>query len=130
LADGTLPYLAGPRTIGDFIVPVIGKAAAEAGRPQPRVIAAVPVLVTDDETAGRAVAAEELAFYATIPSYRNVIAREGVDNLADLAAVGSVPAVVRQLRRYLDAGATDLVLSPLRSQDVPPQALWEVAAAL
>jgi F420-dependent oxidoreductase-like protein len=130
LADGTLPYLAGPRTIGEFIVPAIGKAAAEAGRPRPRVIAAVPVLVTDDEAAGRAVAAEELAFYATIPSYRNVIAREGVDNVADLAAVGSVEAVVRQLRRYLEAGATDLVLSPLRSQDVAPRALWEVAAAL
>jgi alkanesulfonate monooxygenase SsuD/methylene tetrahydromethanopterin reductase-like flavin-dependent oxidoreductase (luciferase family) len=130
LADGTLPYLAGPRTIGEFIVPTIGKAAAEAGRPRPRVIAAVPVLVTDDEAAGRSVAAEELAFYATIPSYRNVIAREGVDNVADLAAVGSVEAVVRQLRRYLDAGATDLVLSPLRSQDVAPRALWEVAAAL
>lgn len=130
LADGTLPYLAGPRTIGEFIVPVIGKAAAEAGRPRPRVIAAVPVLITDDEAAGRAVAAEELGFYTTIPSYRNVIAREGVDNVADLAAVGSVGAVVRQLRSYLDAGATDLVLSPLRSQDVSPQALWEVTAAL
>ncbi|WP_319430219.1 LLM class F420-dependent oxidoreductase [Mycobacterium sp. RTGN5] len=130
LADGTLPYLAGPRTIGEFIVPVITHAATEAGRPRPRVIAAVPVLITDDEAAGRAVAAEELAFYATIPSYRNVIAREGLDNVADLAAVGSVPAVVRQLQSYLDAGATDLVLSPLRSQDVPPQALWDVAAAL
>lgn len=130
LADGTLPYLAGPRTIGDFIVPVIGRAAEDAGRTQPRVIAAVPVLVTDDEAAGRAVAAAELEFYTAIPSYRNVIAREGVDNVADLAAVGSVQAVVRQLRSYLDAGATDLVLSPLRSQDPSPEALWEVAAAL
>ena len=49
---------------------------------------------------------------------------------AELAAVGSAEAVVRQLRSYLDAGATDLVLSPLRSQTTAPQALWEVAAAL
>ncbi|WP_099245696.1 LLM class F420-dependent oxidoreductase [Mycobacterium sp. shizuoka-1] len=130
LADGTLPYLAGPRTIGEFIAPVIGKAAAEAGRPRPRIIAAVPVMVTDDERVGREVAAEELGFYTTIPSYRNVIAREGVDGVAELAAVGSVDAVVRQLRRYLDAGATDLVLSPLRSQVAAPATLWEVAAAL
>lgn len=130
LADGTLPYLAGPRTIGEFIVPVIGKAAAAAGRPRPRVIAAVPVLVTDDVPAGRAAAAEELGFYTTIASYRNVIAREGVDTVAELAAVGPVEAVVRHLRAYLDAGVTDLVLSPLRSQDSAPQALWEVAAAL
>lgn len=130
LADGTLPYLAGPRTIGEFIAPVIGKAASEAGRPSPRIIAAVPVFVTDDKSAGRAVAAEELAFYTSIPSYQKVIAREGLDNVADLAAVGPVEAVVRQLQRYLDAGATDLVLSPLRSQSASSQELWEVAAAI
>ncbi|AQT83065.1 LLM class F420-dependent oxidoreductase [Mycolicibacterium litorale] len=130
LADGTLPYLAGPRTIGEFIVPTIEKAAAAAGRPRPRVIAAVPVLVTDDEQAGRAAAAEELGFYTTIPSYQKVIAREGIDDVAELAAIGSPDAVLRQLRRYLDAGATDLNLSPLRSQSGSPQALWEVAAAL
>ncbi|KAA0107849.1 LLM class F420-dependent oxidoreductase [Mycolicibacterium sp. P1-5] len=130
LADGTLPYLAGPRTIGEFIVPTIGKAAREAGRPRPRIIAAVPVLVTDDETAGREAAAEHLAFYTSIPSYQNVIAREGVENIAELAAVGSVDAVQRQLRRYLEAGATDLVLSPLWTQPVSREALWEVAAAL
>ena len=48
LADGTLPYLAGPRTIAEFIEPAIAKAAADAGRPKPRIIAAVPVLVSDD----------------------------------------------------------------------------------
>src|SRR5712672_1877549 len=58
LADGTLPYLAGPRTIAEFIEPTITKAAADAGRPAPRIIAAVPVLVTDDVDAGRAAAAD------------------------------------------------------------------------
>ncbi len=130
LADGTLPYLAGPRTIGEFIAPAIDTAAQEAGRPRPRIIAAVPVLVTDDEPAGRAAAAEELGFYTAIPSYQKVIAREGVDSVADLAAVGPAESVLRQLRAYLDAGATDVVLSPLRSQTGPPNALWEVAAAL
>lgn len=130
LADGTLPYLAGPRTIGDFIAPAIGKAASEAGRPSPRIIAAVPVLVTDDERAGREAAAEELGFYTTIPSYQKVIAREKIGSVAELAAVGPPEVVLRQLRRYLDAGATDLNLSPLRSQAGSAQALWEVAAAL
>ena len=50
LADGTLPYLAGPRTIEDFIVPTIGEAAAAAGRPRPEIIAAVPVIVTGSPT--------------------------------------------------------------------------------
>lgn len=130
LADGTLPYLAGPRTIGEFIVPTITDAATAAGRPRPRVIAAVPVLVTDDVEAGRAAAAEVLSFYAAIPSYRKVIAREGVDSIADLAAVGNAEAVARQIRRYLDAGATDVVLSPLRGADDDRGGLWDVAAAL
>lgn len=130
LADGTLPYLAGPRTIGDFIVPTIGRAAAAAGRPQPRVIAAVPVLVTDDVQAGRDAAESVLSFYTAIPSYQKVIAREGVSTVADLAAIGPVESVIKQLRSYRDAGASDLVLTPLRGVAAPPESLWEIAAAL
>ncbi|MGH3583768.1 MAG: TIGR03564 family F420-dependent LLM class oxidoreductase, partial [Mycobacterium sp.] len=131
LADGTLPYLAGPRTVAEFIVPTISKAAAEAGRPAPKVIAAVPVLVTDDVDEGRARAAEALEFYATIPSYAKVIEREGVDSVIDLAAVGTTAEVTRQLRRYLDAGATDVVLSPLvRTGVAALEPIWEVGAAL
>ena len=131
LADGTLPYLAGPRTIEEFIAPEITKAAADAGRPSPRIIAAVPVLVSDDVDAARANAAGQLSLYETIPSYRNVIAREGVDSVTDLAVIGTPESVLRQLRRYLDAGATDVVISPIdRSESVDREALWELAAAL
>src|SRR5262245_8544834 len=38
-ADGTMPYRAGPRTIEESIEPAITKAAADAGRPRPRIIA-------------------------------------------------------------------------------------------
>jgi F420-dependent oxidoreductase-like protein len=135
LADGTLPYLAGPRTIAEFIEPTIAKAAADAGRPKPRIIASVPVLVTGDSQndidAGRNFAAEQLSFYETIPSYQRVIAREGVDNVAELAAVGSSDVVARQLQTYLDAGATDVVLSPLdRSGSADREAVWAVAASM
>jgi F420-dependent oxidoreductase-like protein len=130
LADGTLPYLAGPRTIGEFIVPTIAKAALGAGRPQPRVIAIVPVVIDDDADAARAHAAQELAFYATVPSYQAVIAREGVDSIAELAAVGTADAVSRVLRGYRDAGATDVVLTALRSEPAELQTIWEIAAAL
>lgn len=130
LADGTLPYLAGPRTVGDFIVPTITQAAAAVGRSAPGVIAMVPVLVTDDAESGRAWAAEQLAFYETIPSYQKVIAREGVESVADLAAVGTVDEVKRRLQVYLDAGATDVVVSPLRNLPADAEANWAVAAAL
>jgi F420-dependent oxidoreductase-like protein len=131
LADGTLPNLAGPRTISEFIEPTIAKAAADAGRPKPRIIAAVPTLVSDDADAARALAAEHLSFYSTIPSYQKVIAREGVASVADLAAVGSAESVARQLRRYLDAGATDVVLSAVdRADPTVAEELWAVAASL
>lgn len=130
LADGTLPYLAGPRTIGDFIVPTITKAATDAGRPQPRVIAIVPVVIDDDADAARSLAAEELAFYATVPSYQAVIEREGVSGVADLAVVGSAESVSRALLAYRDAGATDIVLTTLRTKQDELQAIWSIAASL
>lgn len=131
LADGTLPNLAGPRTIGEFIVPEITKAAADAGRRAPRIIAAVPVLVSEDVDGARAIAARQLSFYESIPSYRNVIAREQVAGAVELAAIGPEDLVVQQLRRYLDAGATDLVISPIdRSASVDREALWRVTAAV
>ena len=130
LADGTLPYLAGPRTVGEFIVPTINDAAAAVGRPVPRVTAMVPALVSDDVDAARELAAQQLAFYETIPSYQKVIAREGVSSVAELAAVGSADQVRAQLRTYLDAGATDVALSPLRTEQSDLQALWDVTASL
>lgn len=91
----------------------------------------VPMLLSDDVEGARTVAAQQLSIYQTIPSYRNVIAREGAASVADLAAIGPEESVVRQLRRYRDAGATDLVISPLdRSAAVDRQALWRLTAAL
>lgn len=129
LADGTLPYLAGPRTIAEFIRPTLAKAAADAGRPSPRIIAFVPTHLSDDVDSARAVAGEQLSFYATIPSYQNVIAREGVESLADLAAVGDAGAIGRKVQSYLDAGATDVVFSPV-DRSRPDEALWELAGSL
>jgi hypothetical protein len=53
-----------------------------------------------------------------------------VESVGDLAAVGPAAVVRAQLQRYRDAGATDLVLSPLRGVEGDRQRLWEVAASL
>jgi F420-dependent oxidoreductase-like protein len=131
LADGTLTYLAGPRTIAEFIEPAIAKSAADAGRRKARIIAQVPALISDDVDAAKDFAAEKLSFYEAIPSYQKVIARECVASAADLAAVGSGESVRRQLQRYLDAGATDVVLSGLGWADAAvAEELWALAASL
>jgi hypothetical protein len=46
--------------------------------------------------------------YDQVPSYQRVNVREGVSSVADLALIGSAEEVATGLRRYLDAGATDL----------------------
>jgi F420-dependent oxidoreductase-like protein len=131
LADGTLPYLAGPRTISEFIAPTINAAAEAAGRPAPRIIAMVPVFVTDDRDAVYADVAAELGFYDSIPSYQRVVTRENLTSAAELAAVGPADAVVRELRRYTDAGATEVVLAPIGPVDAAALArLREVAASV
>lgn len=55
LSDGTVTWMTGPKALGEHIVPAITKAAADAGRRAPRVVAGLPVCVTgtaDDVRAG------------------------------------------------------------------------------
>ena len=53
MTDGTILWMADDRNIGDHIVPSITKAAADAGRPAPRIVAGVPVtLCRNDEVDG------------------------------------------------------------------------------
>ena len=59
-----------------------------------------------------------------------MIEREGLDSIADLAAVGDADTVRRQLRRYLDAGASEVALSPLDHSPAALAPLWEVTASL
>jgi alkanesulfonate monooxygenase SsuD/methylene tetrahydromethanopterin reductase-like flavin-dependent oxidoreductase (luciferase family) len=112
LADGTLPYLAGPRTLAALIVPAISEAAAAAGRPAPRIAAGVPASVTVDPEGARAHAFRYLGGNARDPSYQAALEREGISHPADLALVGDEETVAAGLRRYLDAGATDVRVSP------------------
>lgn len=130
LADGTLTYLAGPRAIEEFIAPTITQAAADAGQPPPRIIASVPVAVTNNPDAARADAMTSLHFYDQFPSYQKIMAREGVTSAADLAVIGDPDAVIGQLLRYRAAGATDVVLNPFQTAPSALHGVWAVAAEL
>lgn len=121
LADGTLPFLAGPRALSERIVPVM------AGK---RILAAVPAVVTDEPDAVRALAVEQMSFYGQIPSYRKILDAEGVDHAADLALIGDEKTVLDGLRRYYDAGATDVLVSQtgIRSSEERLRT-WEVISS-
>ncbi len=123
LADGTLPYLAGPRVVEERIAPVLG--------PGKRVIAAVPAVVTKAVDTVRAAAARELAFYNSIPSYRNVLDAEGVEHPVELALIGDEETVAAGVRRYLAAGATDVLLTQTSLHtDEDRRRTWRLAGAL
>ncbi|GAA5151981.1 TIGR03564 family F420-dependent LLM class oxidoreductase [Pseudonocardia eucalypti] len=128
LADGTLPYLAGPKTLAEHVVPTITEAASAAGRPAARVATLVATVVTDRAEEIRARAVQEMAFYETIPSYRAMLDREGVARAGELAAIGSAEQVAEQLRAYRDAGATELVLSQTTLGNTEEQLrTWQLA---
>ncbi|BCM64803.1 putative monooxygenase [Streptomyces sp. EAS-AB2608] len=111
LADGILPYLAGPRALAEHIVPAVTAAAEAAGRPAPRIVAFVPGVVTADPEAVRESATEALAFYERFPSYQRVIELSGGTRAADLAVIGDEEAVAAEVRRYREAGATEVVFT-------------------
>ncbi len=104
-ADGVVTAFAGPRTLGDVVVPLLHTAAA--GGPAPRVVASLPVAVADDLDAARAAAGTSFARYDGLENYRRVFDREGVASVVDLAVVGTESAVAAQLRRYADLGVTE-----------------------
>ncbi|MFJ4897441.1 MULTISPECIES: LLM class F420-dependent oxidoreductase [unclassified Streptomyces] len=111
LADGILPYLAGPRALAEHIVPAVTAAARNAGRPAPRIVALVHGVVTSDPDAARATATEQLAFYEQIPSYARAVELSGGKRAADVAVIGDERTVAAEVRRYRDAGATEVVFS-------------------
>ena len=106
-ADGTATWTTGVKTLGDHIVPTITKAAEAAGRPAPRIIAGLPVCITEDPAAARELAAKLFAVYGTLPSYRAMLDREGAETPGDIAIVGDEDTVAKQVAALADAGVTD-----------------------
>jgi alkanesulfonate monooxygenase SsuD/methylene tetrahydromethanopterin reductase-like flavin-dependent oxidoreductase (luciferase family) len=101
--------MTGPATVRDYVVPAISAAASAAGRPSPRVVCGLPVCVTSDPAAARASAADELAIYGQLPSYRAMLDKEGAAGPGDVALVGDEDAVAAQILALADAGATDFI---------------------
>ena len=107
MTDGTVTWMTGPATLAEHTVPTISAAAAEAGRPAPRIVVGLPVCVTDDVDGARERAAKMFAMYGFLPSYRAMLDREGAEGPADVAIVGDEAAVAAGIKRVADAGATD-----------------------
>ncbi|MEU4402943.1 TIGR03564 family F420-dependent LLM class oxidoreductase [Streptosporangium sp. NPDC023963] len=109
VADGTVLWMTGARTVAEHVAPAVTEAARAAGRPAPRIVCALPVCVTDDAEAARALAAERFEIYGQLPSYRAVLDREGAEGPADVAIIGDEDEVGARIEALAKAGVTDFV---------------------
>jgi probable F420-dependent oxidoreductase len=128
--------LAGARTDGafPFLVPAaavptmrrqLDRAAADAGRPDPRLIVAQGVVVETDPETARGIARTWIKVYLGLPAYVASLRELGYDDsdlgdipsdrLVDaLAAWGDAATVRGRLRALLEAGADQVAVVPLR----------------
>lgn len=115
LASGTITWMADERAIGDHVVPGITAAAVAAGRPAPRIVAGVPVAScrADEVDAARAWANVALGHAEFSPNYERLLERGDAADVGGLLAAGDDDAIVTRLRRFRDAGATDVALRVL-----------------
>ena len=113
-ADGTITFLAGAKALKEHVVPKLRAAAADAGRPEPRVVAGLQVGVHDDADALRAqVDATTAKIFDNLPPYKRILAAGGHTRSAEAAVVGDEASVKRQLQAVIEAGATDIWVSPI-----------------
>ncbi|HUC04438.1 MAG TPA: TIGR03564 family F420-dependent LLM class oxidoreductase [Acidimicrobiales bacterium] len=109
VADGTITWMTGTHTIESHVAPTIAAAAREAGRPEPRVVVSLPVVVTADRDGAKERINKAFAIYPNLPSYRAMLDKEGAEAAADIAFVGDEDAVSGAIEELAAAGATDLV---------------------
>jgi F420-dependent oxidoreductase-like protein len=108
--QGTTVGQCGPRTIESYIAPRIRAAAADARRPEPRIMALIRLCVTDDHAGAYALARDTATRYRAVPSYAAVQDMEGLDDPAELHLIGSWERVLDGLGDYAAAGVTDFRL--------------------
>ena len=107
LADGTLTWCTGPQTLANHTIPTLKAAADKAGRDATRVIAALPVCVTNDREAALQRAAQVFVVYGQLPSYRAMLDKEGAAGPADIAIIGSASEVADRIMALSEIGVTD-----------------------
>jgi len=107
---GTVLWMADERAIAEHVVPRITKAADEAGRPAPRIVAGIPVCLCapSEVDAARERANRILGEAEISPNYQRLLDYGDAKDIGDLCAVGDESAIAARFRRFADAGVTDL----------------------
>jgi len=109
-ADGTVLWMADERAVADHVVPRITKAAEQAGRPAPRIVAGIPVTLClpSEVDAARERANRILGEAEISPNYQRILQYGDAADIGDLCAAGDEAAIAARFKRFADAGVTDL----------------------
>lgn len=109
-AGGTILWMADEKAIASHVVPNITRAAEEASRPPPRIVAGVPVCLCRDDEVDSAVARANriLAEAEVSPNYQRLLDTGDARTVGDILAAGGEATVEKRLRAFADAGTTDL----------------------
>jgi alkanesulfonate monooxygenase SsuD/methylene tetrahydromethanopterin reductase-like flavin-dependent oxidoreductase (luciferase family) len=109
-ADGTILWMADERAIGTYVVPALTRAAEDAGRPAPRVVAGIPVCLCGDDEIDAAVARTNrlLSEAEVSPNYQKLLEQGDARSVGDILVAGSEATVRQRLTAFADAGVTDL----------------------
>ncbi|BBY59925.1 LLM class F420-dependent oxidoreductase [Mycolicibacterium sarraceniae] len=109
-ADGTTLWMADEKAIAEHIAPKINKAAADAGKPAPRIVAGIPVTLcaNSEIDAAKGRANRILAEAETSPNYQRLLDQGDARDVGDLCAAGDEESILKRFRAFADAGVTDL----------------------
>jgi F420-dependent oxidoreductase-like protein len=136
-AGGTILWMADERAIAQHVAPRLTAAATEAARPQPRIVACVPVALCADKDveSARAQANDVLGHADVSPNYVRLLEHGDAGDVGDTMAAGDEKAILDRLRRYRDAGVTDLAarIVPLGTGPSARESAsrtWELLASL
>lgn len=108
---GTILWMVGPRTIEHHIAPKLRAAARAAGRPDPRIVAGMHIVLTSDARAARERVGKMISLYGKMPSYGAMLEKEAAGDLADLALIGDEKTLDAGLDRLRDLGVSDFEAS-------------------
>jgi F420-dependent oxidoreductase-like protein len=109
-ADGVITTWTDARSVAENVVPAV--RAAAAGRPDPQVVVGVIATVTDDPDAARAHVAQAFGMAGDLPSYRRSLDQAGLAGPEDTILAGNEAELEKAVRRFADAGATELQVCP------------------
>jgi alkanesulfonate monooxygenase SsuD/methylene tetrahydromethanopterin reductase-like flavin-dependent oxidoreductase (luciferase family) len=117
LTDGTVLWLAGAKAVREYVAPRIRRAAANAGRPEPRIICGLPIMLTKHSDEARAKANALWGTYGRLPAYRSILDRQAAAGPAEAAIVGDESMLDTALSDLEEAGVTTFLGTPFETDE-------------